>query len=190
MKMTKLMMIAVVALLAAGVFMTSAAAQSAAMNTLSAQLDGVGAVPSGQTFTLTLDEATLSQAAAEALKMYETEVKAVIKQSGAPDLSLSDPKVDFLTWKDGEANVKLSVKVGKGFLKVTVKADAQLSLVNGAVSFNVMKLDVPVMSIDVNTVNSQIAAYLGMYNPLLSQIVTLTRIETMEDSVVIEGIKN
>ena len=73
---------------------------------------------------------------------------------------------------------------------MTVKADAQLSLVNGAVSFNVMKLDVPVMSIDVNTVNSQIAAYLGMYNPLLSQIVTLTRMETMEDSVVIEGIKN
>lgn len=190
MKLMKLMMIAVVALTMTGVFMTGAAAQTTAMSTLSAQLEELNALPSGQAFTLTFDEATLSQAAAEALKTYEAQVKAIIKQYGLPELSMSDPKVDFMPWQDGAANVKLSVKVGKGFLKVTVKAEAQLSLVNGAVALNVTKLDVPVMSIEADTVNSQLAGYLAMYNPVLAQLVTLSRVETTDNAVIVEGTKN
>lgn len=190
MNLLKRMMIAVVALTMAFVSMAGAAAQSTAMNTLQAQLEALAAIPSGEPFALTFDEATLSQAAAEALKMYEPQVKAIIQQNGLPNLSLSDPKVDFMTWQDGAANLKLSIKVGKGFLKVTVKAEAQLSLVNGAIALNVLKLDVPVMSVEADTVNAQVASYLAMYNPTLAQLVTLTRVETTDNAVIVEGTKN
>ena len=82
----------------------------------------------------------------------------------------------------------LSVKAGYGFLKLTVKAAGVLTLENGQPSFELLELDVPIISIPISDVNLAIANYFNMYGVnLIQNNVALTKIETTEDGVIIEG---
>lgn len=178
------------AFLFAGAAVPGAAAQSAtpAMDILIQTVQQFEALPGGSPFSYTFPEETLNQAAAEALRKYESEIKALIRSYVQVDLSVSDPKIDFTPFRDGESNVHLSVKAGYGFLKLTVKAAGALTLENGQPSFELLDLDVPIISIPISDVNLAIANYFNMYGVnLLQNNVALTKIETTEDGVIIEG---
>ena len=179
-----------VAFLFAGAAVPGAAAQSAtpAMDILIQTVQQFEALPGGSPFSYTFPEETLNQAAAEALRKYESEIKALIRSYVQVDLSVSDPKIDFTPFRDGESNVHLSVKAGYGFLKLTVKAAGALTLENGQPSFELLDLDVPIISIPISDVNLAIANYFNMYEVnLIQNNVALTKIETTEDGVIIEG---
>ena len=178
------------AFLFAGAAVPGAAAQSAtpAMDILIQTVQQFEALPGGSPFSYTFPEETLNQAAAEALRKYESEIKALIRSYVQVDLSVSDPKIDFTPFRDGESNVHLSVKAGYGFLKLTVKAAGALTLENGQPSFELLDFDVPIISIPISDVNLAIANYFNMYGVnLIQNNVALTKIETTEDSVIIEG---
>lgn len=178
------------AFLFAGAAVPGAAAQSAtpAMDILIQTVQQFEALPGGSPFSYTFPEETLNQAAAEALRKYESEIKALIRSYVQVDLSVSDPKIDFTPFRDGESNVHLSVKAGYGFLKLTVKAAGVLTLENGQPSFELLELDVPIISIPISDVNLAIANYFNMYGVnLIQNNVALTKIETTEDGVIIEG---
>ncbi len=180
----------VAAFLFAGAAVPGAAAQSAtpAMDILIQTVQQFEALPGGSPFSYTFPEETLNQAAAEALRKYESEIKALIRSYVQVDLSVSDPKIDFTPFRDGESNVHLSVKAGYGFLKLTVKAAGALTLENGQPSFELLDLDVPIISIPISDVNLAIANYFNMYGVnLIQNNVALTKIETTEDGVIIEG---
>ena len=117
------------AFLFAGAAVPGAAAQSAtpAMDILIQTVQQFEALPGGSPFSYTFPEETLNQAAAEALRKYESEIKALIRSYVQVDLSVSDPKIDFTPFRDGESNVHLSVKAGYGFLKLTVIEDRRAS---------------------------------------------------------------
>ncbi len=173
-----------------GTAVPGAAAQSAtpAMDILIQTVQQFEALPGGSPFSYTFPEETLNQAAAEALRKYESEIKALIRSYVQVDLSVSDPKIDFTPFRDGESNVHLSVKAGYGFLKLTVKAAGALTLENGQPSFELLDLDVPIISIPISDVNLAIANYFNMYGVnLIQNNVALTKIETTEDGVIIEG---
>lgn len=178
------------AFLFAGAAVPGAAAQSAtpAMDILIQTVQQFEALPGGSLFSYTFPEETLNQAAAEALRKYESEIRALIRSYVQVDLSVSDPKIDFTPFRDGESNVHLSVKAGYGFLKLTVKAAGALTLENGQPSFELLDLDVPIISIPISDVNLAIANYFNMYGVnLIQNNVALTKIETTEDGVIIEG---
>lgn len=178
------------AFLFAGAAVPGAAAQSAtpAMDILIQTVQQFEALPGGSPFSYTFPEETLNQAAAEALRKYESEIKALIRSYVQVDLSVSDPKIDFTPFRDGESNVHFSVKAGYGFLKLTVKAAGALTLENGQPSFELLDLDVPIISIPISDVNLAIANYFNMYGVnLIQNNVALTKIETTEDGVIIEG---
>lgn len=178
------------AFLFAGAAVPGAAAQSAtpAMDILIQTVQQFEALPGGSPFSYTFPEETLNQAAAEALRKYESEIKALIRSYVQVDLSVSDPKIDFTPFRDGESNVHLSVKAGYGFLKLTVKAAGALTLENGQPSFELLDLDVPIISIPISDVNLAIANYFNMYGVnLIQNNVALTKIETTEEGVIIEG---
>ena len=178
------------AFLFAGAAVPGAAAQSAtpAIDILIQTVQQFEALPGGSPFSYTFPEETLNQAAAEALRKYESEIKALIRSYVQVDLSVSDPKIDFTPFRDGESNVHLSVKAGYGFLKLTVKAAGALTLENGQPSFELLDLDVPIISIPISDVNLAIANYFNMYGVnLIQNNVALTKIETTEDGVIIEG---
>lgn len=180
----------VAAFLFAGAAVPGAAAQSAtpAMDILIQTVQQFEALPGGSPFSYTFPEETLNQAAAEALRKYESEIKALIRSYVQVDLSVSDPKIDFTPFRDGESNVHLSVKAGYGFLKLTVKAAGALTLENGQPSFELLDLDVPIISIPISDVNLAIANYFNMYGVnLIQNNVALTKIETTEEGVIIEG---
>lgn len=180
----------VAAFLFAGAAVPGAAAQSAtpAMDILIQTVQQFEALPGGSPFSYTFPEETLNQAVAEALRKYESEIKALIRSYVQVDLSVSDPKIDFTPFRDGESNVHLSVKAGYGFLKLTVKAAGALTLENGQPSFELLDLDVPIISIPISDVNLAIANYFNMYGVnLIQNNVALTKIETTEDGVIIEG---
>lgn len=178
------------AFLFVGTAVPGAAAQSAtpAIDILIQTVQQFEALPGGSPFSYTFPEETLNQAAAEALRKYESEIKALIRSYVQVDLSVSDPKIDFTPFRDGESNVHLSVKAGYGFLKLTVKAAGALTLENGQPSFELLDLDVPIISIPISDVNLAIANYFNMYGVnLIQNNVALTKIETTEDGVIIEG---
>ena len=173
-----------------GTAVPGAAAQSAtpAIDILIQTVQQFEALPGGSPFSYTFPEETLNQAAEEALRKYEPQIKALLRSYVQLDLSVSDPKVDFTPFRDGESNVHLSVKAGYGFLKLTVKAAGVLTLENGQPSFELLDLDVPIISIPISDVNLAIANYFNMYGVnLIQNNVALTKIETTEDGVIIEG---
>lgn len=171
-----------------GVSAQSTTSATPAMDVLIATAEQFYNLPSGQPFSYTFPEETLNQAASEALKRYESEVKSLIRTYVNMDLSVSDPKVDFLPVKEGESNVKLSAKVGYGFVKLTVKANGILKLENGLPMIEILELDVPIVSVPLDRANAQVASYLNLYGvDLVNRNVTLTKIETTADSVIIEG---
>ena len=173
-----------------GTAVPGAAAQSAtpAIDILIQTVQQFEALPGGSPFSYTFPEETLNQAAEEALRKYEPQIKALLRSYVQLDLSVSDPKVDFTPFRDGESNVHLSVKAGYGFLKLTVKAAGALTLENGQPSFELLDLDVPIISIPISDVNLAIANYFNMYGVnLIQNNVALTKIETTEDGVIIEG---
>ncbi len=178
------------AFLFVGTAVPGAAAQSAtpAIDILIQTVQQFEALPGGSPFSYTFPEETLNQAAEEALRKYESQIKALLRSYVQLDLSVSDPKVDFTPFRDGESNVHLSVKAGYGFLKLTVKAAGVLTLENGQPSFELLELDVPIISIPISDVNLAIANYFNMYGVnLIQNNVALTKIETTEDGVIIEG---
>lgn len=178
------------AFLFVGTAVPGAAAQSAtpAIDILIQTVQQFEALPGGSPFSYTFPEETLNQAAEEALRKYEPQIKALLRSYVQLDLSVSDPKVDFTPFRDGESNVHLSVKAGYGFLKLTVKAAGVLTLENGQPSFELLELDVPIISIPISDVNLAIANYFNMYGVnLIQNNVALTKIETTEDGVIIEG---
>lgn len=178
------------AFLFVGSAVPGAAAQSAtpAIDILIQTVQQFEALPGGSPFSYTFPEETLNQAAEEALRKYESQIKALLRSYVQLDLSVSDPKVDFTPFRDGESNVHLSVKAGYGFLKLTVKAAGVLTLENGQPSFELLELDVPIISIPISDVNLAIANYFNMYGVnLIQNNVALTKIETTEDGVIIEG---
>lgn len=173
-----------------GVAAQSTTTATPALDLLVSTAEQFYALPSGQSFSYTFPEETLIQAASEALKRYESQVKALVRTYVNMDLSVSDPKVDFLPYKEGESNVRLSVKVGYGFIKLTVKGNGILKLENGLPMIEILDLDVPIISVPLDRVNAQLASYLNMYGiDLINRNVTLTKVETTEDSVVIEGLR-
>ena len=178
------------AFLFVGTAVPGAAAQSAtpAIDILIQTVQQFEALPGGSPFSYTFPEETLNQAAEEALRKYEPQIKALLRSYVQLDLSVSDPKIDFTPFRDGESNVHLSVKAGYGFLKLTVKAAGVLTLENGQPSFELLELDVPIISIPISDVNLAIANYFNMYGVnLIQNNVALTKIETTEDGVIIEG---
>ncbi len=110
----------------------------------------IEALPSGSVFNLVVTDDDMSSAATEYLIMFEHEIQNMIQESTGMRLDVSDPYIEFKTDK-----TVLSIKAGKGFLKVTASLQAEITW-DGSIHVNVISVDVPLVTVDPATVNSYI----------------------------------
>ena len=110
----------------------------------------IEALPSGSVFDLIITDDDMSGAASEYLIRFKNEIQEMVQQTTGMELELADPVVEFKTDKTA-----VSLKVGKGFLKVSVSIQAEITW-DGDIHVNVTSVDVPIVSIDPATVNSYI----------------------------------
>lgn len=199
MKQTTLIITALAALFVIGLLFSGASAVNAqsttsatpAIDVLLGVIREFEALPSGQSFSYTFPEDILNQAAEEAIKKYEKQLKSLLRSYTNMDLSVAKPKVDFKPVNGDDANVLLSIKAGYGFVKLTLKADGLLLLENGIPTIEVLKVDIPIVSVPLDKVNTQLGYYLNVYGlDYLKRNVTLTKVETTNDAIIVEGIRN
>ncbi len=119
---------------------------------LTNQLKEIEALPSGSSFTLSLTDDDATAAAGEYLGKYEETIQNAISNAVGVKLDISNPTITF-----GEDQLTLAAKAGKGFLKVGVSATAAVVWENNELHVTVTELNVPIVSIPVDTANSFIA---------------------------------
>ncbi len=119
---------------------------------LTNQLKEIEALPSGSAFTLSLTDDDATAAAGEYLGKYLETIQKAISDAVGVKLDISNPTVTF-----GEDQLTLEAKAGKGFLKFNVSAKATVVWENNELHVTVTELNVPIVSIPVDTANSFIA---------------------------------
>ncbi len=119
---------------------------------LKQQFDEIAALPSGSSFTLTLSDDDATAAAEEYLGKYMDTIKEAINEAIGMSLDISSPTVTF-----GEDTLTLNLKAGKGILKVNVSASANVVWEDNDLHVTVTELNIPIVSVPVETANSFIA---------------------------------
>ncbi len=118
---------------------------------LEAQFNEILALPAGSVFTLTVSDDEITEAANEYLDRYTDEIVEMIRETAGVKLDVSHPVIEFKT-DDATA----SIRVGKGFLKVTASIRASVVWENDTLVVDVKSVDIPTISVDPATVNSYI----------------------------------
>ncbi len=119
---------------------------------LTQQFNEIAALPSGSSFTLTLSDDDATAAAEEYLGKYMQTIQDAINEAIGMKLDISSPTVTF-----SEDTLTLGLKAGKSFLKFNVSAKATVVWENNDLHVTVTELNVPVVSVPVETANSFIA---------------------------------
>lgn len=153
-----------------------------ALQALEAEVIRIQNLPSGSPFSIVLTDKQLTDAAKEGLDQNKEEVKALIKQYFNTDANVSDPKVEFK-----QDQFKASLKVGVSFLKVGASASGKINLLNGLPDLNIEKIDLPLVKIAPDTINSQVKASINAYGYLLTDYVTISNIAVTDGQILIEG---
>ena len=112
----------------------------------------IASLSSGTSFTLTLSDNVATAAAEEYLGKYMDTIKEAINEAIGMSLDISSPTVTF-----GEDTLTLNLKAGKGILKVNVSASANVVWEDNDLHVTVTELNVPIVSVPVETANSFIA---------------------------------
>lgn len=155
---------------------------SPALQALEAEVIRVENLPSGSPFSIVFTDKQLTDAAKEGLEQNKEEVKALIKLYFNTDANVSDPKIEFR-----QDQFKASLKVGVSFLKVGASASGKIGLLNGLPDLNIEKIDLPLVKIDPDTVNSQVKIYIDAYGYLLAEYITISNIAVTDGQILIEG---
>ncbi len=119
---------------------------------LTNQLNEIGALPSGSSFTLSLTDDDATAAAEEYLGKNMETIQNAISNAVGVKLDISNPTVTF-----GEDQLTIEAKAGKGFLKLSVSAKATVVWDGNELHVTVTEVNVPIVSVPVDTANSFIA---------------------------------
>ena len=143
----------------------------------------IEALPSGSVFNLVVTDDDMSAAASEYLVRFKNEIQAMILESTGMKLDLADPVVEFKTDK-----TVASLKVGKGFLKVTASIQAEITW-DGEIHVNVLAVDVPIVSIDPATVNSYIEKPVRQAMAKLGEKYEIRNLHVGDGMITLEAMK-
>lgn len=151
---------------------------------LSQKILEVEALPSGSVFQLTVTDEEGTSAADDYLKRYMTQVQDMLRQAIGTKLDLSKPEIKF-----GDDEVFLSVKGGKGLLKVNASLQASVIWNGSSLDVNVKSIDIPIVSVDPATVNAYIQKPINDSMAMLQQYYEIHSFKIVEGSAIIEATK-
>lgn len=154
-----------------------------AVENLEQQIRAIEALPAGSVFTLRVTDDDISAAANELLEQYMTEIQDMLQGATGTKLSISDPIIEFKTQK---ANA--SLRVGKGFLKVAASIDADVTW-DGRLHVNVTSVNVPIVSVDAETVNSYIQGPIESGMSYIEQYLEIHSFDVEEGVITLEAMK-
>ena len=143
----------------------------------------IEALPSGSVFALTLEDDEISAAANEYLDRYLPEIEEIVLEATGIKLNFADPVIEFQT---GAATA--SLKVGKGILKVpaSIRTDVYW---DGTLHVNVRELEIPIISIDPETVNAAIQEPVREAWRTVEQYYEIRDLEIAEGYIRLEAVK-
>ena len=147
------------------------------------QIRAIEALPAGSVFTLKVTDDDISATANKYLNTYMLEIQNMLQESVGTKLSLSDPIIEFKTRK---ANA--SLRVGKGILKVAASIDADVTW-DGTLHVNVTDVNVPIIEIEPETVNSYIQEPIESGMRYLEQYLEIHSFEIEEGVITLEAVK-
>lgn len=179
---TRLTILPILAVIFALFFGCSTIFGQAAEN-IEQQIRAIEALPAGSVFTLRVTDDDISAAANEYLNLYMTEIQDMLQGTVGTKLSLSDPIIEFKTRK---ANA--SLRVGKGFLKVAASIDADITW-DGSLHVNVTEVNIPIISVDTETVNAYIQRPVDSGMRYLEQFLEIRNVDVEEGVITIEAMK-
>lgn len=159
-------------------------AQSGAIQVFKDKLTEISNMPSGTAFSVSFSDADVTKAAAEYLTNEEATVNAMIRQYLNVSISVSDPKVTFTNGK-----IEISIKAGKGFLKVSAGAVAAVSWENGQVVVHTESVNVPIVKVEPAQVDGYIQPLLNSLMAQVSQSCEIQSLSITDGMATINAIK-
>ena len=147
------------------------------------QIREINALPAGSVFALTVTDDEISDAANEYLDRYIGEIQKMIENAVGTKLTLSDPVVEFKTEK-----TYISLKVSKGFLKVTLSIQAEVYW-DGSLHVNVTSVELPIISIDADTINAYIQEPVDAGMRYLQNYIEIRSLTVGDGQIALEAVK-
>ena len=143
----------------------------------------IEALPSGSVFTLIVTDDDMTAAANEYLVAYKNEIQNLVQEATGTRLELADPVVEFRT-----NNTMASLRVGKGFLKVTASISAAITW-DGSLHVDVKSVDVPIISVDPATINSYIQGPVARGMEEVEKYYEIRSLKVGDGAITVEAMK-
>lgn len=141
-------------------------------------------LPAGTEFNLTLTDRDLSDAANEYLAENMDAINVQLESYIGTTVKLSDVVIVFTPGK-----VNFSIKVGKGILKLNASAELSLTWLGDALSVETKSVEVPIIKLDTETVNSFIQGPVHRINEWLKQYYDVHSIQVVDGAIIIHATK-
>ncbi len=148
------------------------------------EINEILALPAGTVFSLTVSDDEVTQAANEYLDRYTDYLVEMIRQASGMNVDISHPVIDFKT-DDAYA----SLRVGKGFLKVTASIRASVLWENGTLVVDVKSVDIPTISVDPATINAYIQGPVNSGVEYLEKYLEINSFKVCEGYIELEAMK-
>ena len=140
-------------------------------------------LPSGKTFTIMVTDTEASAAAQEYLAENKPQVKQLIQKSAGMSLDVDNPEIRF-----GDDEISMSVKGGKGFLKVSASLDAEIRW-DGRANVVVRSVNVPFVSISPEKLNFVLEKPLEQVMGKVEEYAEIRSFTLCSGSAVLEAVK-
>ena len=141
------------------------------------------ALPSGEVFAIEVTDQEATAAAKEYLTENKAQIKDLLKQSAGLSLDVDKPAIGF-----GEDTVFLSAKGGMGFVKVNASLAAVVKW-DGKLTVDVREVDVPIISISPEKLNSTVEGPLQQMMEIVEEYAEIRSFKLTDGRVVLEAIR-
>lgn len=170
-----------------GLFLGCSTTNAQTIDKLKDQLREVQNLPSGSVFQLKLTEEEATAASAEYLARYTDEIQNIVQQSVGVSLEFSDPQINF-----EEDKIIISIRGGVGFLKIKASASGKVFWDTTAktLKVDVQSVDIPIISVDSDTVNSYIQGPLNDFVSDLMKDYEVLSFNIFDGHAILEARKN
>ena len=141
------------------------------------------ALPAGESFTIKVSDKEATDAANEFLTENRAQVRQFLKRSTGIALDIDKPSIDFLD--DG---IILSAKGGVGFLKAKASLTAGVRWDGGPV-VDVRSVEVPVISLSPQKLNSAVKKPLGMLTEKIEEYAEIRSFRLTYGFAILEAVR-
>ena len=140
-------------------------------------------LPEGKTFTIQVTETEANAAAREYITENYAQIKQMIQKSAGVSLDVEKPEIRF-----GNDEISMSVKGGKGFMKVSASLNAEVGW-DGRAFVAVRSVNVPFVSISPEKLNFVIEKPLGEIMEKVEEYAEIRSFAVRDGFVVLEAVK-